>query len=190
MITPGEVVYAINGISRLVRFDRGGLAYFDRSIQGFWRSFSVALLVAPGYALLILMDLEEIKPTVGWLQVIAILILFYIATWVIYPVIAYELCRWLKRADEFPAYMTVYNWSRMLLVGAHVFAWLPTFAGVTDRSFSQGLELVIYLLFHIYLWFIARESLRIDSVTAIGLVAVNFMMSRILTAALVVSLRA
>ena len=49
MPTVVEFVYVLRGLSRLVQFDIGGLGYFDRSIEGFWRSFRVALLIAPLY---------------------------------------------------------------------------------------------------------------------------------------------
>src|SRR5262245_7482637 len=47
MLTLAEIGPAIFGTWRLAHFDPDGLRYFDRSIRGFWRSFRVAVLVAP-----------------------------------------------------------------------------------------------------------------------------------------------
>lgn len=177
MVTLGEVIYALRGIARLMRLDRGGLAYFDRSIQGFWRSFSVALLIAPLYALLIPSHLEMIKPTVDWPQIMAIEILAYIVAWLLFPTVAFELCRWLKRPAEYPGYITVYNWSSILFVGTRVLVWLPTLAGSTSAGLSDTLDTIAYYLFQVYLWFIAREALRIDGITAIGVVFTDFVLT-------------
>ena len=39
-----EAWLALNGALRLARGDRGGLACFDRSHDGFWRSFRAAAI--------------------------------------------------------------------------------------------------------------------------------------------------
>jgi len=44
-----EMMYALYGAYRLARFDAGGMRYFDASIDGFWRSFFAAVLIAPFY---------------------------------------------------------------------------------------------------------------------------------------------
>ena len=53
--TAGETLRALYGAYRLARLDAGGMAYFDSSIGGFWRSFFAAVLVVPFYALLLVM---------------------------------------------------------------------------------------------------------------------------------------
>ena len=68
----------MTGALRLAQMDRGGLAFFDRSVAGFWRSFYAAALVLPIYILtLLLIDrmptdvgawaLEGIAYAVSWL---------------------------------------------------------------------------------------------------------------------------
>jgi len=176
MIRPAEIVYALHGISRLIRFDRGGLDYFDRSIQGFWRSFSVALLVAPFYALLIPAKLEAIKPTVGWAEVIAIEVLAYIVAWLLYPTVAYEICRRLGRQSEYPGFIAVYNWSSILFVGTQLVIRLPTVFGVASVGLAGWLNAIAIGFFQLYLWFVAREALKVNGITAVGLVAVDFVL--------------
>lgn len=189
MVSLTEVIRALAGIGRLIRLDRQGLDYFDRTIQGFWRSFAVALLVAPFYALLIPQRIEAAKPTVGWPYVMAIETLTYAIRWLLYPTIAFELCRWLKRQSEYPGYITIYNWSAILSVGIQLLVWLPSYAGLTAAEFSQNLHIAAYCLLQIYWWFIAREALKVDGIVAVGLVFTNFALMLILSAAHMALLR-
>jgi hypothetical protein len=169
MPTIVEFVYVLRGLRRLIQFDADGLSYFDRSIEGFWRSFRVALLIAPLYAVVIPFDLALIKPTVGWPHIMMIEILAYVVSWLLYPLVAYEICRRIGREAEYPGYIVVYNWSAILIVTANLLVWLPTAMGITEADTSSNLFRIVYLLFLIYLWFIARVALRIDPFSAIGL---------------------
>jgi hypothetical protein len=176
MLPVVEIGYALRGLWRLLQFDPGGLEYFDRTIAGFWRSFRVALLIAPLYAILIPQKLEAIQPTVGWQQVLVIEILSYVVSWLLYPTVVYELCRWLNRQAEYPGYIAIYNWSAVILVTATVLVKLPTLAGVTSPDASDILGFIIFHLFYVYLWFIARTALKTDPLPAIGLIFVDYVL--------------
>jgi hypothetical protein len=177
MPTIVEFVYVLRGLRRLIQFDVGGLGYFDRSIEGFWRSFRVALLIAPLYSIIIPLDLELIKPTAGWQHIMITEILAYIVSWLLFPLVAYEICRLIRREAEYPGYIVVYNWSKMLLVSAQVLVWLPTLMGVMTAETSHSLDRIVYLIFLIYLWFIARAALRLDPFSAIGMVFTSFVLT-------------
>ncbi len=176
-----EFVYVLHGLRRLVQFDIGGLGYFDRSIEGFWRSFRVALLIAPFSAIIIPYELELIKPTVGWPHIMLTEILSYIVGWVLYPTVAYEICRFMSRETEYPGYIVVYNWSTLLLVAAEVLVWLPTLMGITAAETSHSLHLLVDHIYLVYLWFIARAALRIDAFSAIGMVFTDYVLSLVLS---------
>lgn len=180
MPTIVEFVYVLRGLRRLLQFDGGGLGYFDLSIEGFWRSFRVPVLVAPLYAILIPYNLELIKPTVGWQHIMIIEILAYIVSWLAYPLVAYEICRLISREAEYPGYIVVYNWSKVMVVAAQVLVWLPTLMGITVAETSVSLARLVSLAFLIYLWFIARTALRIDGFSAVGLVFASGVVTLIL----------
>ena len=176
-----EIGYAARGLWRLLQFDPSGLEYFDRSIAGFWRSFRVAILVAPLYAPLVPYKLEMIKPTAAWQQIFLVEILTYIVAWFLFPVVSYELCRWLSREAEYPGYIVTYNWSALALAIGNALIWLPTFAGMASVDTSATLAAVLNHAFYIYLWFLTRAALKIDSLTAVGLMFVDYVLSFLLT---------
>src|SRR5262249_41199097 len=172
-----EVAYVLRGLRRLIQFDASGLAYFDRSIAGFWRSFRVALLIAPFFAIIIPYNLELIQPTASWQHVMLTEILVYIISWTLYPTAAYEICRLLSREADYPGYIVVYNWSSIILVGAEVLVWIPTLAGMTSAETSRSLEFIIYHVYLVYLWFIARSALRIQPTSAVGMVFADYILT-------------
>jgi hypothetical protein len=178
-----EIRYAVRGLWRLLQFDPSGLEFFDRSIAGFWRSFRVALLIAPFYALPIPYKLAMISPTAAWQQIMLVQILTYVVAWFLYPVVAYELCRWLRREEEYVGYIVTYNWSATILATADVLVWLPTFAGMTAPDTSAALGTVAYYAFFIYLWFLTRIALKIDSASAVGLMFVDYVLTFVLSIA-------
>ena len=45
---------SLYGAYRLARADKSGLNYFDASIDGFWRSFFAAVVIAPLFALFLI----------------------------------------------------------------------------------------------------------------------------------------
>ena len=107
-------------------------------------------------------------------------ILAYIVSWLLYPLVAYEICRLIGRESEYPGYIVVYNWSTIILVGVEVLVWLPTFAGATTAETSQRLDLLVSHIYLIYLWFIARGALRIHPLSAVGMVFTDYILTSVL----------
>ncbi len=68
----GEVAAALFGAWRLMRFDKGGMAWFDVSIAGFWRSFLAAEIDATFYYVLIALELGALGDAfdAGWACVV------------------------------------------------------------------------------------------------------------------------
>src|SRR6266403_91977 len=81
-----EVRLAMIGALRLARGDRGGLSCFDRSLDGFWRSFRAAVIGYPLYLVLLSM-----RVTVGeWersgaLLIITVETIAYVIAWTAFP---------------------------------------------------------------------------------------------------------
>ena len=72
MLTLRETSYALFGAWRLAHFDLQGTVYFDRSRQGALRSFWVAAILVPPYAVLVLLHLAEQPIAVSWPALIVI----------------------------------------------------------------------------------------------------------------------
>ena len=82
-----EIARAVAGLLRLVRFASSGLGCFDRTWQGFWRWFRVALLILPAYAVILPLEMQVRAPAAGWARVLLVELLIYIVGWVAQVVI-------------------------------------------------------------------------------------------------------
>lgn len=177
-----EIVASLYGSWRLAHFDRTGMAYFDKTIEGFWRSFFAALLIAPLYAVMLgLRYGAEGEPGdpmhYGLIEAIS-----YLISWLAYPVVMLSLTEALDCRDRFIGYMVAYNWALVLqncllipiatLNALHVFG--------PDIATVLWLAAVIAVI--VYLWFIARTGLGVQSLTAVGIVSVDILLSLLISA--------
>ena len=98
-----DIVYGIYGAWRLARLDPGAMTHFDRTVEGFWNSFFAAVIVAPGYALIILFDLAQVEVEAGALRIFLVQLLAYTTGWVAFPVVVHHVCEAIgKRATARP----------------------------------------------------------------------------------------
>jgi len=175
-----EIAYALRGLWRLVHLDPRGLEYFDRSIAGFWRSFRVAFLILPAYALLIPARMTLDPPTAGWPRIFAVEILTYIIGWIAFPVAAYEICRRIGRENEFPGLIVIYNWANV----PSVVLWIIVVGFLVSPSLIGLGILLSYAtqaaLFG-FVWFISRTALGVDGMTALVFAILDFGLSKILS---------
>ena len=66
MLTLSEIGHAVYGAWRLAFFDPNGMRYFDQSLTGFWRSFRLAIWLAPPSFLADAIWISEQKVPGGW----------------------------------------------------------------------------------------------------------------------------
>jgi hypothetical protein len=171
-----EAMVSLYGAWRLARLDRRGFELFDRTPRGALRSFFAAALVAPMYALVVVMLPPE-RAEEGGLHFLLIESIAYVLSWVLYPVIAELLTRSLGCRERFPGYLSAYNWS-MVLQNA---ALLPLAVLTAIEALPAGLLQILWLtaIFAImgYTWFIARTGLAVGAFTAGGLVLLDQLLS-------------
>ena len=183
MLTLREASYALFGAWRLAHFDSQGTVYFDRSAEGALRSFWVALLLLPAYAVLVLMHLAENPPALGWTGLLFVHGIAYLIGWTAFPVAMLWLSRLLDRGAEFPGYVAMYNWSQVLIT----VVVLPMAAVRSGRLLPEPLigilGVVVDVAMMAYLWFIARAGLRVAPVAAMAVVLTDLAISVVIWSA-------
>src|SRR4051812_6647033 len=106
-----EAREALLGTLRLARGDRGGLSCFDRSLDGFWRSFRAAFIAYPLYLVLVTMRVSVAEwERSGGLWIAAVETIAYVIAWSAFPLIMLAVTRWLDRSNRFFDFMVPYNW--------------------------------------------------------------------------------
>jgi hypothetical protein len=174
-----EIREALAGVVRLWRGDAAGFQGFDRSLDGFWRSYTAALLGLPAHALLLLANRGNVAAPIDSAHDIVIEAIAYVLTWIAYPLVMLAVCDRLGRASRFFDYMVPYNWAT--LAGFVVFAAATLLQGVLPQFIGGVLMLVALAAVVHLLWFIARESLQIGTGLAILIVILDFSLTLVVS---------
>jgi hypothetical protein len=169
-----EVWLALAGALRLARGDRGGLQCFDRSLDGFWRSFRAAVIAYPLYLVLLAMrvTLAEWERSGGFV-IVTVETIAYVISWVAFPLIMLAVTQRLSRAQRYFDFMVAYNWSQVPQSALFVLVGLETESGVLGAVPAQAIEVAAGIAVLVYEWFIARVALDVTAPAAILVVLVD-----------------
>lgn len=171
-----EIVYSVYGAWRLFRLDRGGMTYFDDSVEGFWKSFFAAVLMAPAYVLVLALHLSKLTLAAGLFRIVVVQLLAYVINWTAFPVVAYQITQNMGRGNRYRAYIVAFNWAKIIQIGFEVSVLLLITSGLLPESLNGLLNAVLIVVVLGYEWFVTRTALDVSGLQAIGLVVLNFLL--------------
>lgn len=177
MISLKEVSYGIYGAWRLAHRDRSGMAYFDRTPRGAIRSFYAALIAAPGYGLLTLIDLMGHPSQAAWTTIAAVETISYAVTWTALPLVVYELTRFVGSSERFADFLVAYNWCVVLQVAFFLPVAALAASGFVPHGMATLAVVGAWMLLLVYEGFVARVALDSTLALAIAVVAIDVVIS-------------
>ncbi|NQV55142.1 MAG: hypothetical protein HQ503_04725 [Rhodospirillales bacterium] len=161
----------------MARADPGGMAYFDTSLDGFWRSFYAAAFVAPLFVLYLVVRFHMAEIEVSAFRFASVEIIAYVIAWVIFPLMMFYICNSISRESQYISYIVAYNWASVWQNLVYLpFAMLTEF-GMLPPGATRALGIAILIMVMLYTWFITKTALNISVVLAIGLVVLDFIVS-------------
>ena len=83
-----EVLHSLYGAWRLAMLDVSGMRHFNLSVEGFWRSFFAAVIVAPGYALLVVQRTLDRPEGYALGSTVVVESIAYVVAWAAFPIVA------------------------------------------------------------------------------------------------------
>ncbi len=177
-----EVQLALAGSLRLARGDRGGLACFDRSLDGFWRSFRAAVIAYPLYLVLLVMrvTVEEWQGSGGW-RIVTVETIGYVIAWVAFPLLMLTVTRWIGRAHRFFDFMVPYNWCQVPQSALFVLVGLESESGMLGTQASEAIDIVAAIATLVYEWYIARVALETTGSAAAFVVLVDLVLGVVIS---------
>ncbi|MEX0809149.1 MAG: hypothetical protein WD044_10520 [Dongiaceae bacterium] len=178
MLTGSEIVRSVYGMWRLARLDTIGLQWLDRSPDGFWRSFRLAALLLPAFALHVYFDLSDSAITASLPRILAIQGIYYIVAWTAFPVLMHPIAVALGREERYIGYIVALNWSQVIQYGVLLPVETLIFLG-NGGGIGAFLGVVVFFALSVYLWFIAKTALDIHGTTAAGLVVLDILISQV-----------
>jgi hypothetical protein len=177
-----EVRLALVGAFRLAKGDRGGLSCFDRSLDGFWRSFRAAIIAYPLYLMLLTMRVSITEwERSGGLLIVTVETIAYIVAWAAFPLIILTLARRIDRAHRFFDFMVPYNWSQVPQTALFVLIGIEAESGVLSAPAAQAIELAAAMGVVVYEWFIARVALDTTVYAAAFIVFVDLILGALIS---------
>jgi hypothetical protein len=176
-----EVSIALHGAWRLARLDRGGVAYFDVSETGFWRSFNAAVLVYPAFLILTWAHTDdETWRAAGAFRVILVETIGYIMDWVAFPLAMLPVARYLDRERRWLPFIVVFNWSQVLQAVLILLVEGLASGALLSDPVGLGLVRAAFVAALLYEWFVARVALEIGAGAAAGIVAVDLVLHELI----------
>ncbi len=177
--TRQEIANNLNGAWLLVKHDRGGVNWLDGSVDGFWKSFYAAVLLAPFYMLMLWLARYSMATEADLTAVFLIEAVAYVGAWMFWPMVASEICRFLDPTMDARTYIVGCNWSEVWIMALR----LPLLTLAVSGIFSDGAYVILSLIAMIaviyYRYIIARETLPAATPVAAGL-AITDMVAGIL----------
>ena len=168
---------ALAGSLRLARGEPTGLSYFDRSLDGFWRSFRAAVICYPLYLLLLSMRVSVGDwQRSGGGRIVVVETIGYVVAWVAFPLLMLTVTRWIGRAHRFFDFMVPYNWCQVPQSALFVAVGLVSAGGMLGTRASAAIEIGAAIATLIYEWFIARVALDTTGAVAVLVVLVDLVL--------------
>ena len=172
-----EVRLALVGALRLAKGDRGGLSCFDRSLDGFWRSFRAAVIAYPLYLILLMMRVTIAEwERSGGFYIIVVETIAYVIAWVAFPLAMLTVTRWLNRSHRFFDFMVPYNWSQLPQSALFVLVGLQSTSDAISAQPAQVIEIAAAIAVLAYEWFVARVALETTASAAALVVLVDLVL--------------
>ena len=175
MIETRDIARGVFGVWRLAHFDPQGMAFIDRTIEGFWKSFFSAVIVLPGYVALMALARDnqpgEIAGAPLW-RVVTIEGIAYVISWVAFPLAMIVIADLLDRRTRYIGFIVAANWSAVVQIAV----LLPAAAiyAATGNALVLMLYVVLWSGIFVYAWFIARTAMDIPGLAAVGIVLLSF----------------
>ena len=172
-----EARLALAGALRLAVGDRSALACFDRSLDGFWRSFRAAVICYPLYLVLLAMriTLAEWERSGGW-HIVTVETIGYVIAWVAFPLLMLNVTRVIGRAHRYFDFMVPYNWCQVPQSVLLVLVGIESETGILGAQASETIDVVAAIATLVYEWYIARIALETTGSAAAFVVLVDLVL--------------
>ena len=175
-----EVQFALAGSLRLARGQPSGLSCFDRSLDGFWRSFRAAVISYPLYLVLLKLRVSAAEwEASGVGRIVLVETVGYVVGWVAFPLLMLTVTQRLGRAHRFFDFMVPYNWCQLPQSALFVLVGLAFNSGMLGPQSGAGIgiiALVATLVYEWYVWYIARLALDTTTLTAVFIALLDFVL--------------
>ncbi|MGO4525514.1 hypothetical protein AB4097_11700 [Microvirga sp. 2MCAF35] len=190
IVTADEVNRSFRGTLDLLNSRSEGLKSFDMSERGFWRSFTAIWLTLPAYVVSLAFErlrlgiLQPDRPLLDSFWIDLVVALGHVAGFIALPVAMIGIARWFRLEKTYVPFVIVTNW--ISVVGMLVLS-VPAMLMLLGWA-PPGLASLFALAFAIIIvrlqWFATKETLKIASLPALGIVVLGIVLNSVIGTAM------
>ena len=177
MITAREIVCGLYGAFRLACFDRRGTDFFDKTEEGFWRSFYAAALVLPLFVIFIALRFGEPGLTQNAFRYVSGELIAYVISWVAFPLAILPVTRILNREQNFQNFIVAYNWTAALQSMVYLPVAMLATTQVIPDGYANLISSITIGFILVYSWFVVRVVLDTTVMSAVAIVIMDLILS-------------
>ena len=149
MLSAAEIARGVQGALGFLKRDATAPQHFDNTMEACLRSFRVMALVAPLYAIYLLIYYSDVTVTADGAEIAVVEAMRYIVDWLLFPVIFYEAARRRGWLDRYPRYIGALNWINLpamvvVIVGQSLSSVAPAAVAVV---IDLGLRALLFYWF-------------------------------------------
>lgn len=179
MFSAAEIARGVQGALGFLQRDPAAPQHFDNTMEACLRSFRVMALVAPLYAIYLLLYYSNVVDTADEWEIAFVEGLRYVVDWLLFPVIFYEVARRRGWLDRYPRYIGALNWINLpamvvAIVGLAISAVAPAAIAII-------VDLGLRALFFYWFLMTTRMALGVNWAISIVLLVVNWVPSLFLS---------
>ncbi len=179
MLTAAEIARGVQGALGFLQRDPAAPRYFENTLEACLRSFRVMAVVAPFYALYLLIYYANVTTVSDELEILLVEAVRYVVDWLLYPVLFYEAARRQGWLDRYPRYIGALNWINL---PAMVIALVSlTVASIAPTAIAILIDLGLRAL--LFYWFLVTTRMVVGTSWPISVVLliVNWVPSLLLS---------
>ena len=179
MLSTAEIARGVQGALGFLQRDRGAALRFENTMEACLRSFRVMALVAPLYALYLVIYYEGVTVTADDMDIVLAESLRYVVDWLLFPVIFYEVARRRGWLDRYPRYIGALNWINLPATAIAVAGM--AFEAVMPMTIAIVVDLGLRAVFFYWFLMTTRLVLGVSWPIAVVLLVVNWIPSLFLS---------
>jgi hypothetical protein len=179
VLSAAEIARGVKGALGFLQRDPAAPQHFDNTMEACLRSFRVMALVAPLYAIYLLIYYSDVTVTADEMEIVVVEGMRYVVDWLLFPVIFYEAARRRGWLDRYPRYIGALNWINLpamvvVIVGQAVSSVAP---GAVAVMIDLGLRALVFY------WFLmaTRMALGTNWPISVVLLVINWVPSLFLS---------
>lgn len=166
MLSAAEIARGVQGALGFLKRDATAPQHFDNTMEACLRSFRVMALVAPLYAIYLLLSYSNVTSSADEIEIALVEGLHYVVDWLLFPVIFYEAARRRGWLDRYPRYIGALNWINLpamvvVIVGQGLSSVAPAAVAVV---IDLGLRALLFY------WFLTATRMALGTSWPISVV--------------------